>query len=125
MITRKFNKRIFDQYVLQGSCCFYCKQPVAYDLITRDHFNPVSKGNTLVDNKIFACRKCNSFKGDLTIDEFKERAISTVYKVLRNVVDNNWMITDKQVDTIRRCSGILKTVNGIIANDYKPDIIFT
>ena len=125
MITRKFNQKINAQYVQQGSCCLYCKQQVPFEFITRDHFEPISKGHTLFNNKIFACRKCNSFKGNLTIDEFKERVIATIYKNLQEVVDNKWMVSDKQIDVIKRCSVILKTLNNIIANDYKPDMIFT
>ena len=125
MISRKKNSKLESQYNEQGRCCYYCKERIAFEFITRDHFNPVSKGHTLVNNKIFACRKCNSFKSNLTFDELKQRCLNKLVKHLQAVVNNNWIITEKEIDVITRCSKILKTVNRIILNNYTPEIIFT
>lgn len=125
MNQRKFNQQIYDQYAKQGSCCYYCKKDIPYENITRDHFLPVSEGNTLVNNKVFACRKCNSLKGNNTIDEFKDFILLKLINILKEVVDNNWIMSEKQLDKFEWYSRILKTIVEIIDNDYKPLIIFT
>ena len=53
MTKRKRNEVLEKQYYDQGSCCIYCKEKVPYELITRDHFQPLSKGNTFLKNKVF------------------------------------------------------------------------
>ena len=125
MNQRKFSQQLYDQYMKQGNCCYYCKKPTPYEDITRDHFLPISEGNTLVNNKIFACRKCNSLKGDKSVEEFKDYLLFKLTDILREVVDNNWLMSQKQLDKFQWYSRILKTVGEIIDNDNKPLIIFT
>lgn len=121
----KFNENLYSQYKEQGSCCYYCKKETPYSDITRDHFLPVSQGNTLVNNKVFACRKCNSLKGNKSIDELKEFLLFKLTDILKKVVDNNWMMSQSQLDNFKWYSRILKTVGEIIDNNYKPLFIFT
>jgi hypothetical protein len=109
----------------QGGCCYYCKNNTPYEEITRDHFLPVSEGNTLVNNKVFACRKCNSLKGAKSIEEFKDFLLFKLTEILKEVVDNNWIMSQKQLDKFQWYSKILKTIGEIIDNDNKPLIIFT
>jgi len=125
MNKRKFNKQIHDQYVAQGECCYYCKRKFAFSDITRDHFLPISEGNTLVNNKVFACRRCNSLKGDKSIDEFRTFLVNKICNILRSVVDNEWKISKVQIEYIKWYSQVLKTTGEIIENDYKPLHIFT
>lgn len=125
MNQRKFSQQLYDQYMKQGGDCYYCKKEFPYDEITRDHFLPVSEGNTLVNNKVFACRKCNSLKGDKSIEEFKDFLLFKLTGILRVVVDNNWIMTQSQLDKFQWYSRILKTLGEIIDNDNKPLIIFT
>jgi hypothetical protein len=125
MNERKFSQQLYNQYMKQGGCCYYCKKEFPYGEITRDHFLPISEGNTLINNKVFACRKCNSLKGDKSIDEFKDFLLLKLTDILKAVVDNNWMMTQKQLDKFTWYSKMLKTVGEIIDNDYKPLIIFT
>lgn len=121
----KFSQNLYDQYTKQGSCCYYCKKEVPYSEMTRDHFLPVSQGNTLVNNKVFACRKCNSLKGDKSIDELREYLLMKITDILKKVVENNWKISHKDLTSIRWYTRILKTTGEIIDNDYKPLFIFT
>lgn len=121
----KFSQNLFDQYTKQGSCCYYCKEKFPYNEMTRDHFLPQSHGNTLVNNKVFACRRCNSFKGDKSIDELKDYLLVKITDILRNVVENDWKISEKDVASIKWYSRMLKTTGEIIENDYKPLFIFT
>lgn len=69
--NRKPNLNLFKQYEEQGACCFYCKEKIDFDKITRDHFLPKTKGNTFLNNKVFACKLCNNIKGHKTIEELK------------------------------------------------------
>jgi len=125
MNQRKYSKQIYDQYMQQGGCCYYCKKEFPYEDITRDHFLPISDGNTLVNNKVFACRKCNSLKGDKSIDDFREYLLSRICDILKKTVDNNWVMTEKQLQDFRWCTRLLKTTGEIIDNGYKPLHIFT
>lgn len=125
MNKRKYNKHLHDQYIKQGECCYYCKSKTPYEDITRDHFLPKSTGNTLVNNKIFACRKCNSLKGDKSIDEFREYVLEGIRLILRDVVDSGWKMSEIQLLKFRAFTRILKTTGEIIENGYKPFHIFT
>lgn len=125
MNQRKFSQQLYDQYMKQGGGCYYCKKDFPYEEITRDHFLPISEGNTLVNNKVFACRKCNSLKGDKSIEEFKDFLLFKLIEILRQVVDNNWIMSQKQLDKFTWYSRVLKTLGEIIDNDNKPLIIFT
>jgi len=54
--------------------CYYCREFLTDLNRTKDHVIPKSKGGKLSkDNKVFACRKCNRNKGDLTIKEWIEK----------------------------------------------------
>jgi hypothetical protein len=125
MIKRKSNIQLESQYKEQGECCYYCKDKVPFEYITRDHFNPVSEGNTLVDNKVFACRSCNSIKGNKGIDEFKSSMKKRCEKLMVDIRSKEYQLTDDHVRKLRRYGTVIKTLNEIIANDHKPQIIFT
>jgi len=125
MNQRKFSQHLYNQYVTQGGCCYYCKKKFPYEEITRDHFLPVSEGNTLVNNKVFACRKCNSLKGDKSIDEFRNYVLFRIADILKTVIKNDWKMSKKQLEDFRWYTLILKTTGEIIENDYKPLVLFT
>ena len=125
MIKRKRNLYLENQYFEQGSCCYYCKDNVPFEYITRDHFNPVSQGNTLVDNKVFACRSCNSIKGSRTILEFKANMIKRCHTVIEKIKKKKYSNVDNELQVLKRYIRIIKTLDEIVKNDYKPNIIFT
>lgn len=125
MIKRKSNQQLEDQYKEQGSCCYYCKGKIPFEYITRDHFNPVSEGNTLIANKVFACRSCNSIKGNKTIPEFKATLIHRCDKIMNEIKNNGYQISEDHLKKLRQYGTSIKTINEIIANDYKPKIVFT
>jgi 5-methylcytosine-specific restriction endonuclease McrA len=51
--------------------CFYCKGKLWHDNRTTDHLVPKSRGGILSnDNKVFACKRCNSFKKDYDVEMF-------------------------------------------------------
>lgn len=52
--------------------CFYCGKKLSRRRATKDHVIPISKGGgNSKKNIVDACRKCNSEKGCLTIEEFR------------------------------------------------------
>jgi hypothetical protein len=53
-----------------NGCCYYCGRG---DARTLDHLHPASRGGTVRrDNLVAACTKCNSMKGDMTLEELRE-----------------------------------------------------
>ncbi len=121
----KANKTLEEQYKKQGSKCIYCQSNTPYEKITRDHLHPVSKGNTLIDNKVFACAKCNVSKGNMTIEEFRNNILNKILSTLRHVVNSNWKISKSQATKFRYYCKVFTTCNKIIKNGNKPEIIFT
>jgi CRISPR/Cas system Type II protein with McrA/HNH and RuvC-like nuclease domain len=82
--------------------CYYCREYLTDLNRTKDHVIPKSKGGKLSkDNKVFACRKCNRNKGDLTIEEWIEKL-----KVLKCTPKTKKMFGKKLI--------ILPTLYGII-----------
>jgi 5-methylcytosine-specific restriction endonuclease McrA len=52
--------------------CFYCGKALSRRRATKDHVIPRSKGGSNTQKNIVdACRKCNSEKGCLSIEEFR------------------------------------------------------
>lgn len=70
-----------DLYLQQGGRCRWCKQVLPPNSLHRDHVLPRSKGYYILDyvenntrklaNVVLSCRKCNSIKSDLSLDEFE------------------------------------------------------
>ena len=51
--------------------CFYCDIKFTEEVKkTKDHVDPLSKGNKLDGNRVYACRPCNFAKGNMTLEEF-------------------------------------------------------
>jgi len=52
--------------------CFYCGKELSRKKKTRDHKQPRSRnGSSHPRNIVDACRRCNSIKGCLTLEEFR------------------------------------------------------
>lgn len=107
----------------QNGCCFYCKEKVDFQHITRDHFYPRSKGFTcLYNNTVFACAPCNSTKGSKTIEEFK----LAIEKKLKDYVDNNiWRgrvrnhSAQVRKAKIMRLENVIKTCKEILEGEHR------
>ncbi len=125
MTKRKKNQVLEDQYRQQGSCCMYCKEPIPFEYITRDHIDPVSKGNTLVKNKVFCCRQCNNHKGDRSYQEFKDLMLVKALRVLRLVADRNFKMSEEELTQFRYYYSVYKNVSEIVSNGGLPPIVFT
>lgn len=125
MQQRKFKETVARQYEEQGSCCVYCGEPVPFEAITRDHFHPLSKGYTFVNNKVFACFMCNSEKQDSDIYEFNKKTLERIQGILRKIVANNWKMSEQQYKRFQYLTKRLKTTTHIIENGGVPKILFT
>ena len=124
-MKRKANAILEKQYKEQGSCCIYCKTAVPFEHITRDHLYPKSKGFTLIENKVFACLKCNMCKGNLSIEEFRQKITKTIDTILEKVAANNWKLSISSIKKVNNYLMITKNLTEIIENGGKPKILFT
>lgn len=69
LIHQLYSGKVFKQMVLERDSytCFYCNE---YGL-TIDHLMPKSKGGiTSFENCVCACKRCNSQKGSLKVEEY-------------------------------------------------------
>ncbi len=56
----------------RAKVCHYCRMPVAMDF-QFDHRTPIARGGRhAVMNLDMVCKRCNSLKGRLTVEEFRE-----------------------------------------------------
>lgn len=125
MQKRKHNDIILNQYKEQGEMCLYCNDKTPFEFITRDHFRPVSKGNSFVNNKVFACTTCNSEKQDMDIYEYNHITFLEIRKILRKMVANKWMLSHRQYLRFQYLTKRFVTTNKIIQNGGVPKTIFT
>lgn len=54
--------------------CYYCHRLLTQSIKTKDHVIPKSKliFKNVKNNKVYACKPCNSAKADLSLEEFKK-----------------------------------------------------
>ncbi len=124
-IQRKSNLILQRQYIIQGSCCYYCKKNVKFEHITKDHLLPVSQGHTLIGNKIFACLKCNMMKGNLSIEQFKLKILDRVKEISIRIINNDGKLSKSSLKKINNYTVIEKTLSEVINNGGLPKTIFT
>lgn len=124
MKSRSKDSNLRKQYNRQGNKCVYCNQKYDFDDITRDHFLPKSKGYSFHKNKVFACTTCNSEKNNYTIQELYNKDFIEIQKILKSVIDNNWIITEKQLNRMKYLSKRFKAIGKIINHGGKPKNIF-
>jgi 5-methylcytosine-specific restriction endonuclease McrA len=68
-------------YVRDNGQCQYCGKQLSYDNSTVDHVKPRCRGGlTSWSNTVIACKKCNSKKGMLTIEEFAKKLLKVPKK---------------------------------------------
>lgn len=125
MNKRKHNEALLNQYKEQGECCIYCGAPTPFDSITRDHFNPISKGNTFVNNKVFACVRCNGDKNDLDIYQFNSNTFLSLQKSLRIMISKGWKMNNREYKKFKYLTSRFVTTSKIIENGGKPTRLFT
>ena len=58
-------------YAAAQGRCHYCRHPIPRGHASFDHVVPLVKGGLNVTaNRVIACRPCNRYKSDRTLDEF-------------------------------------------------------
>ena len=70
----------------QGGRCFYCGEPMvrsgdsnADDYYNVDHVNPFDNGGFhMINNAVYACRKCNSNKSNKLIEDWKPEILPKI-----------------------------------------------
>jgi 5-methylcytosine-specific restriction endonuclease McrA len=62
--------------------CAYCREPVDLNNSSLDHKTPKSRGGTnSLSNLVLACRRCNRFKGSLTVAELQDKMRAGLMRV--------------------------------------------
>ena len=64
-------------FKLSNGRCFYCGETLNDDY-ELDHIIPRSKGGSGGKNLVACCKDCNSFKTDLTIEQFRGKIESMI-----------------------------------------------
>lgn len=118
--SRRASPELEARYKKQGSCCYYCRSKIPFTYITRDHVLPKSQGHHLNDNSVFACYKCNTAKGHLSLEDFKAVILKRLVSMLKNIVKNKFIATQSIVDKFKHNHRILMSIVALIANDGKP-----
>lgn len=71
--SKKSWKRFGNKIETSKHECFYCGVTLNDWNRTVDHIVPKSKGGILSnDNKVWCCKRCNQFKADTDVFQFKE-----------------------------------------------------
>ncbi len=73
--TPNMRKKIYDS--LSGHCA-YCGCELDFENFHIDHMIPKSKGGPNGANRVPACPLCNMCKGELSVDEFREKIASLI-----------------------------------------------
>lgn len=72
------NRALFER---DNGQCMYCGSYFEFDLLTRDHIVPSSKGGRDVwENVVSACRRCNQHKGNRSLQQTKMELIALPYR---------------------------------------------
>lgn len=119
MTTRRPNKALEEKYIADGGCCYYCDTPTPFEKITRDHLLPKSEGHPLDNNTVWACKRCNGTKSNLSLEDFRKLIIKKIISLLKKVVEQEWKISDEQLEEMRYRSRMLKRLTTIIKTRNK------
>lgn len=86
MCRRKYTTRevtIMNNIRKSNTRCYYCNEKVGINYRTVDHKTPISRGGeTIPENLVMSCERCNSEKGFLTEEEYRE------YKEIADMIVN-------------------------------------
>lgn len=85
--------------------CAYCGQEYKRKELTRDHVHPQSKGGPDVwENVVTACKPCNSWKDDMTLEQAGMQLIYLPYEpnFYESMILNNRKILHDQMEFLMR-----------------------
>ena len=84
--------------------CLYCGKSMKDLLLTRDHVKPISKGGRDIwSNVVTACRRCNTHKGNRTLDTINMKLLAVPYvpNVAEYLVLRNRKILGDQMEFLK------------------------
>lgn len=112
-----YHKKCWLLYQKQGGKCFYCQDEFEYHKMSRDHFNPRSKGYKQFWNVVLSCRDCNSEKSSFTLYEFREITCRKLARYLRRPrVMRQKHFDPRQMQFIKGRFKLLKRLTYLINN---------
>lgn len=83
-------------FARDGYLCMYCGKQYFDGDLTRDHILPKSRGGQDVwENVVAACRRCNQFKGDRTLDQLSMELIALPYRP--NLAEYLALVNDRRI----------------------------
>lgn len=82
-ISKKTRELVYEKY--HGHCA-YCGKPISMKEMQVDHFlaHMGGKGQDHIDNYMPACRDCNAYKLNFTIDQFRDMIIRDALRIHQN-----------------------------------------
>jgi 5-methylcytosine-specific restriction endonuclease McrA len=111
------NRTLFER---DHNICAYCGSKLAAKILTRDHVIPTSKGGKDIwDNCVAACKTCNNWKGDKTLEEADMELLYIPYtpSYHEHLILQNRKILNDQMDYllkgVNKNSRILERLNEI------------
>lgn len=88
-----------DIYNITNGKCAYCGCKLDYNNFHLEHFIPKSKNGVNYNNLIPSCPTCNLVKGDLLLEDFRNKIESLAY--VKNgkigIINKYWKIKPKKI----------------------------
>lgn len=108
----KHQKKKITIHAREGKKCFYCKEYLPLDLMTKDHVKAKSLGGTNnIKNLVTCCKKCNLDKDNLSVIDFSLWCSMKIKEYLTQGLNKS--------KGIPRLQQIIISCNELIENDYK------
>lgn len=83
-------------FARDGHICMYCGKNAEAAQLTRDHIVPRSAGGQDVwENVVAACRRCNQFKGDRSLESLSMELMALPYRP--NLAEYLALINDRRI----------------------------
>ena len=87
-----------DVFNLTDGRCYYCGCPIDEADFHVDHFIPKSKGGKGGMNLVPSCSECNLSKGNLSLDEFREKISGMLNKThTGRMIQKYYLVATKNV----------------------------
>lgn len=83
-------------FARDGHICMYCGKEFSASQLTRDHIVPRSQGGyDSWENVVAACRRCNQFKGDRSLDSLGMQLLALPYRP--NLAEYLALVNDRRI----------------------------
>lgn len=93
--------------------CMYCGKQHGHSMLTRDHIVPKSHGGLDVwENVVTACRRCNQFKGNRSIESLDMELLALPYRP--NLAEYMALLNDRRI-----LSDQMEFLSGQFSKNYR------